>query len=168
MAWSSTRRNSHLSNRSSGQAGPVGNLEPHGAALVFARGHEFIEREFPGGRKLAAAALHQAQVLGDTQDPGAHAFRLAKLLEILEDPEERLLRYFFGIFTMAAHQPTVLRILARKCSTKRSNASALPAIKSRASWISTSFSKQFSRYPIVAGTRVSSAISMAGACMRVL
>jgi len=67
-----------------------------------------------GRRKNALAALHEAGVLGDAEDPGTHAVRLAKLAEILEDLEQGFLSDLFGVLRPAAHEPTVVDTLERK------------------------------------------------------
>ena len=59
----------------------------------------------------ALAALHQADVAGDAEDPGADALRLAQLVEALEDLEQGLLGDFFGVLGAAAHQPAVVKDL---------------------------------------------------------
>ena len=38
-------------------------------------------------------------------------FRVAKLTDAREYLEQRLLRYFFGVFGMAAHQPAIVKQL---------------------------------------------------------
>ena len=64
-----------------------------------------------GGCEDAAAAVHQADVFGDAKDPGADALRLAKLVEVVEDLEQGLLRDLFGILWTAADQPAVVKYL---------------------------------------------------------
>lgn len=53
------------------------------SAVAAERRHVLVEREFLGGRELAAAAFHQTEILGDAQHPRAHELGLAKLVEVL-------------------------------------------------------------------------------------
>ena len=62
-------------------------------------------------RENAFAPLHQASVLGDAEHPRFDVLRLAQLIETLEHFHERLLRHFFGVFTLAAHEEAVLKHL---------------------------------------------------------
>lgn len=94
-----------------GKRGPVGNLNFELSVHALLAGHQLFEREFPGGREDASPALHQAGVTGDAEDPGPHPFGLAKLVETLEHFQQCLLRHFFGIFSLAAHQPAVVKDL---------------------------------------------------------
>ena len=64
-----------------------------------------------GGRKDALAALHQADVPGDAEDPGTDPFRFAQLVEALEDLEQGLLGDLLGILGTAADQPAVVEDL---------------------------------------------------------
>jgi len=73
------------------------------SAVAAERRHVLVEREFLGGRELAAAAFHQTEILGDAQHPRAHELGLAKLVEVLEDSEQRLLGDLFGVLALAAH-----------------------------------------------------------------
>ena len=72
------------------------------------RWEQLVEGQFLRGREQALAALHQAGVLGDAEDPGAHPFGLAQLVDVLENLEQGLLRHLLGVLRPAAHQPTIV------------------------------------------------------------
>lgn len=75
----------------------------------FRGGGQIVEGEFVGRREDALAALHEAGILGDAEDPGTHALGVAQLGEILKNAEERFLGYLFGVLRAAAHEPTVVK-----------------------------------------------------------
>src|SRR5881392_2410275 len=68
---------------------------------------ELIERQFPAGSEYALAPLHETRVLGDAKNPRPHLLRLAESIETLKRFEQSLLRHLFGVFPLAAQQPTV-------------------------------------------------------------
>src|SRR5581483_2266115 len=62
-------------------------------------------------REHALAPLHQAGILCNSKNPRAHVLRLAKLIVVLEDLEQRLLRDFFRILRLPAHHQAVVEDL---------------------------------------------------------
>jgi hypothetical protein len=77
----------------------------------FFGGLEFVERKLVSRRENALAALHEADVPGDAENPGPHMLGLAKLAEVFEDLEQRFLRDLFGVLRLAAHEPTIVEHL---------------------------------------------------------
>src|SRR5579871_1061029 len=71
------------------------------------RGRELFKRQLGSGGEYTAPPLHQAGVPRDAEYPRPHALRLAKLVEALEDPEQRFLRDLLGVLALAAHQPAI-------------------------------------------------------------
>ena len=70
-----------------------------------------VQGDFFRGREDALAALHQAGVAGDPEDPWPDALGVAQLVQVLEDAQQRFLRHFFGIVGVSANQPAIAKYL---------------------------------------------------------
>src|ERR1019366_2573083 len=77
----------------------------------FIAGRQFVQREFVGWGEDRLAALHEADIAGDAEYPGANPLRLAQLVEALERLQQRLLGDLLGVFRAAAHHPAIVEHL---------------------------------------------------------
>ena len=88
------------------ERGPIGDLDS--AAVLERVGLEVVERA-RRGREDALAALHEALVAGDAEDPGLEVGGLAELVDAFEHADQGLLGDFLGVLAVAAHEEGVVR-----------------------------------------------------------
>ena len=100
-------RSSEWRSRSSGSAVQSAISMPRRSSSGV--GLEVVEGELDGGREDALAALHEALVAGDAEDPGLEAGGLAELVDAFEHADQGLLRDFLGVLPVAAHEEGVVR-----------------------------------------------------------
>ena len=55
--------------------------------------------------------LRETGIPGNAKDPRPDSLRLAQTIQMLEYAQQRILSHFFGILSLAAHQPAIVKNL---------------------------------------------------------